>query len=254
MKMFIYILVFLSGASFGSFYFVVAERLLKGESIVSPPSHCTNCKRRLKWYELIPVFSFIFLKGKCKTCNTKIGINSLITEIFTGILFVISLYKYSISPEFLIAIILASILILVCLTDFSEYIILDEVIITASIAIITLYMVSFGINYTLVHIVSGLLLFVFMYLLKLFGDKVFKKESLGGGDIKLSFVIGMATSFRLGLIVLIISSFLAFPYAIITTKYKKTNEVPFGPFLASALFIVYINADKFANLLSLLYM
>ena len=141
-----------------------------------------------------------------------------------------------------------------CLTDFSEYIILDEVIITASIAIITLYMVSFGINYTLVHIVSGLLLFVFMYLLKLFGDKVFKKESLGGGDIKLSFVIGMATSFRLGLIVLIISSFLAFPYAIITTKYKKTNEVPFGPFLASALFIVYINTDKFANLLSLLYM
>ena len=90
-----------------------------------------------------------------------------------------------------------------------------------------------------------------MYLIKLIGDKLFKKESLGGGDIKLSFVIGFVLGFRLSLLALILSSFLALPYSVASLKLQKNNEVPFGPFLVSSLFIIFLFQDKFINIINL---
>ena len=86
-------------------------------------------------------------------------------------------------------------------------------------------------------------------LIKIIGDKLFKRESLGGGDIKLAFVIGYALGFRLSLIAIILSSFLALPYSVASLKLQKNNEVPFGPFLVSSLFIVFLFQDKFINIL-----
>ena len=80
-------------------------------------------------------------------------------------------------------------------------------------------------------------------------NKLFKRESLGGGDIKLAFVIGYALGFRLSLIAIILSSFLALPYSVASLKLQKNNEVPFGPFLVSSLFIVFLFQDKFINIL-----
>ena len=91
-----------------------------------------------------------------------------------------------------------------------------------------------------------------MYLIKIIGDFAFKKESLGGGDIKLSFVIGYALNFKLSLISLVLASFLALPYSVASLKLQKNNEVAFGPFLVSSLFIVFLFQDKFLNLLNLL--
>ena len=134
-------------------------------------------------------------------------------------------------------------------TDFSYYIILDSPLIISSILLFILKFIFFGYKEALISIVSGILLFLVMYLIKIIGDKLFKRESLGGGDIKLAFVIGYALGFRLSLIAIILSSFLALPYSVASLKLQKNNEVPFGPFLVSSLFIVFLFQDKFINIL-----
>ena len=89
-----YLLMFIIGTIFGSFYNVVGFRIPKNESIIFPPSHCPKCNKRLKTLELIPIISFIMQKGKCKNCNQKIGIFYPIFELITGLLFMISLRIY----------------------------------------------------------------------------------------------------------------------------------------------------------------
>ena len=91
-----------------------------------------------------------------------------------------------------------------------------------------------------------------MYLIKLLGDVMFKKESLGGGDIKFAFVMGLSLGIQIGLCALILSTFLALPYSIASIMLKKNNEVPYGPFLAASLFIAFLFLDKFQSLLDLI--
>ena len=85
---------FLIGAVLGSFYNVLGSRIPKGESIVKPRSHCEKCGHILKWYELIPVFSFLFLRGRCSKCKVKLSWLYPFSEVFCGILFAISYYSY----------------------------------------------------------------------------------------------------------------------------------------------------------------
>ena len=247
----IYILIFISGICLGSFYNVVGMRALKNESIIKPASHCPKCHHHLKWYELIPILSYLFLRGKCRQCKAHISLVYPLIELLTGILFIFSYLKFGFSLNFIIAIIIASILVIIYLTDFSEYIILDLTLIIGVLAIATLQYMDIGINF-LYGLLNGLGLFIFMYLVKLVGDKIFKRESLGGGDIKLSFLIGQVIGWQLGLVSLIVASFLAFPYALIVSTFKHQREVPFGPFLITALLIIFFKIDLFQDVLNIL--
>ena len=106
----------------------------------------------------------------------------------------------------------------------------------------------------LLAILNGLGLFLTLFVIKKIGDVLFKRESLGGGDIKLAFLIGLTLGYAdggylLGLIALILASFLALPYAIGVLYLNKKNELPFGPFLISAMIIIFVFLDKFKNLL-----
>ena len=85
-----YIIIFIIGTIFGSFYNVVGYRITKGESIVSPPSHCPNCNHKLGFLDLIPIFSYIFSKGKCRYCKEKIKPFYLVFELITGLLFLLA--------------------------------------------------------------------------------------------------------------------------------------------------------------------
>lgn len=251
--MIINIAIFALGLAFGSFYNVVALRLLKNESIVFPKSHCPKCKKKLQWYELIPVLSYVFLLGKCHKCQTKISIIYPLIELLTGFLFFASYYVFGISLEFIISLIISSILVIIYITDFKEYIILDEVLLLGSILIIMTFFSYLGFVATLIKILHGLGLFVIFYLIKLLGDKLFKKESLGGGDIKLAFIIGLVLGIKLGMFSIVISSFLAFPYAIVVSLFKKVREIPFGPFLITALLIIYFKIEFFSELFTKLF-
>jgi len=249
----ILIIMFVIGAVFGSFYYVVGSRLPKGESILKPGSHCEKCNHPLAWYELIPVVSYLIQFGKCRKCHEKIPFTYCLVEIVTGCLFALAFYLYGISYEFFAALIIFSLLMLIFITDFKYMIILDTPLIISALLILGLKWYYFGVKAMLLSLISGLIIFTLMLAIKKFGDIVFKKESLGGGDIKFSFIIGALLGIKLSLAALILSSFLAFPYAFAVMNISKDKELPFGPFLVSAMTIVFLFMDKFADLIFYLF-
>ncbi len=244
--------IFIFGLILGSFYNVVGIRLLKKESIVKPGSHCPKCKTFLSWYENIPVLSYIFLKGKCKHCGESISRIYPTMELLTGLLFLFSYLLYGLTPEFFISLVISSLIVIIFITDTKEMIILDESILVSGTLILIINILFFGIKAALVSLLSGLGIFAIMYVLMIMGNNIFKKESLGGGDIKLSFVAGMTLGFPLGIFYIVLASFLAFPYALYVSIKNKANMLPFGPFLAVSIFITYTNQALIIEILKVL--
>ena len=238
-------LIFIIGTLFGSFYLVVGTRMLKGEDVIFTRSHCDNCKSVLKWYELFPILSYIFLKGKCINCKCKLSIVYPIVELSTGLLFSYMFYLYGISYDFYIGVIISSLLVLICITDFKEMIILDSPLIVSVILITILNFIYKDYEYIMHAIIGGVLIFMFFMAIKKIGDILFKRESLGGGDIKLSFIIGYILGFQYALYAVILSSFLALPASVAIMGISKNKEIPYGPFFAGGLLIVFLNIDKF---------
>ena len=130
MTLYYAVITFIFGLVLGSFYTVVGERMPEGKSIITPPSHCPNCGHVLKFYELIPVFSFIFLRGKCSKCKSKIPVLSTLIELLTGILFLISFLVFGISIKFFIALVFISMLMIIIVSDIRYMLIDDEIYIT----------------------------------------------------------------------------------------------------------------------------
>lgn len=246
--------LFVIGAILGSFYLVIGTRLPKGEDVLFSRSHCNSCGKELKWYNLIPIFSYVFQRGKCTFCHQKISSEHFWVELATGILFVLTyLYFPLFSYDFWLGLIISSLLIIIFVSDFKYMIILDSPLIISSIITIALKLYYFDITSVLISIISGLALFLTMFLLFQLGKLLFKKEALGGGDIKLAFVIGLILNYKLGLTAIVLSSFIALPYALASLQIKKNNEFPYGPFLAGSLFIVFFHYDKFLLLLDFLF-
>ena len=225
-----------------------------------PYSHCTVCNHKLGPLELIPVFSFLFQGGKCKNCKTKISWYYTIFELLTGFLFLASYLRFGFSARCFMALALSSILVIIIISDYKYYIIPDELIIVGILLIgVGQFLVGGGsfntfqwqeaLSQLFFSLVNGFGSFLLMYGIKLFGDRLFKKESMGGGDIKLMFVIGMALDFPLAIISIFVASIIALPIAIILMKMKSTHEIPFGPFLSLAtLLLFFLNWDWVAIL------
>lgn len=243
-----YIIIFLIfGAIFGSFFNVVANRLSHNESIITPSSHCDKCGVKLKWYELIPIISYLIQFGKCRNCKEKIGASNLIIELVTAILFATCYNEFGISIKLFISLIFVSTLIIIIVSDIEYMIILDEVLFVGIILIIIFEFFTLGIEDTIYNIISGCLAFGTMYLLKVFGDFIFKKESLGGGDIKLMFLFGLVLGYDMSIVSIFVGTFLAFPIAIYVLIKRKDNMIPFGPFLSIGAILILIsklNLDK----------
>jgi len=232
--------LFILGTILGSFYNVVAYRLTKGESIIYPSSHCPNCNHKLRPWELIPIFSFLLQKGKCTECKQKISWFYPIAEIVCGSLFVLCYISFGISLQLIIALTFTSMLIIVVLSDYYYMIIEDSVLIFFGILLLLEIFLINGLDIFLISIKNGLISFGIMLLLKLFGDLLFKKESMGGGDIKLMLIIGLLIGWDMSIITIFLSAILAFPVSLYILKSKQTHELPYGPFLAMASLIIYL--------------
>lgn len=227
----------------------------KGESLLYPSSHCTKCNHKLGPLELIPILSFLFLGGKCKNCKEKISWFYPIFELFSGILFAMSFYKFGFSLKCLLAIVFISMLLIIIISDYQTMIIPDSVLIVFSAFIIILKFFIFGIENIGISLVHAILSFIFMLLLKLFGDFLFKKESMGGGDIKLLAVFGLMFGFPMSVVSVFMAAFIGLPISLILLKKNKSHEIPFGPFLAvSAIIIVLFEIDfnSFLNILTII--
>ena len=246
------LLVFIYGLLFGSFFNVVGLRLPNNESILWPGSHCPKCNHKLAWYENIPIISYIILRGKCKSCHEPISIMYPLIEFLTGALFLISYSIFGFGEQFLIGIVLSSLVVIIFVSDSQYMIILDSPLIISTILILIIKLCYEGLNAVFSSLLSGLIVFGAMYLLMILGNLMFKKESLGGGDIKLSFVSGLSLGTYLGLFYIVLGAFFAFPYALYVTIRKKENMLPFGPFLAISMLIIYFNLEKVTEFLKII--
>lgn len=252
METYIYIMIFIFGSIMGSFLNVLAVRLSNNESILWPSSHCHNCNHRLRWYELIPIVSYLIQKGRSKCCHTIIPISYLIIEIVTGVLYMVSYHSFGFSYDFVISLIFISSLIVIIVSDIEYMIILDEIIAISSILIILLELVFYGLDYTVYKILAGIFAFITMYVIKLIGDRLFKRESMGGGDIKLMFLFGIVLGYPLAICDIFLATFIAFPVAIFILFSRRDNLIPFGPFLAMGAILIHIskvNIDGIINFL-----
>lgn len=245
LKIFYTVFIFIFGLIFGSFFNVVGWRLPAGLSLVKPSgSFCPKCKHKLRWYENIPVISYLIQGGKCRKCKKKIPKFYIIVELLTGFLFALSYFIFGFSFEFLLAVITASFFVIVIVSDSNYLIIPDEVTLVMSILVVFSRFICNGITDALLHLVFGISAFIIMYLLMLFGNFLFKKESLGGGDIKLMFFIGCAVGPWMSIFTIFLSSFIALPLSLILYYRSKDSVIPYGPFLLiAALLIILFKID-----------
>ena len=243
------IFIFIIGLVLGSFYNVIGMRLPLNKSIIKPGSHCLKCNHFLSWYENIPIISYLFLIGKCRKCKNKITLMYPAMELLTGLLFLFCYLIFGINEYFFISIIIASLLVVVFITDALYMVILDEAIIISGLLIFITTLIYSGIAPAFIMLRDGVVIFALLYLIMLFGNYLFKKESLGGGDIKLSFIAGMVLGPFMGIFYLVLASFLALPYALYLNA-KKKNILPFGPFLATSLLYCYLNHEALIEFLN----
>lgn len=252
MNTYVVICFFVYGLFFGSFYNLIGDRLPKGLSIIKPRSMCPNCQKVIKYYDLIPILSYIILRGKCRNCHSKISIFHPIIELLTGVLFAGSYYLFGFSYELLIAISLSSLFVIILVSDINYLIIPDEIVIFFSFFIMIVNYFNKGLIEALKSLGNGTILFLVMYILMMIGNKIFKKESLGGGDIKLMLVLGMCLPLIDAIFSIFLASCIALPISLILYFKNKDNIVPFGPFLILGVLIIYfakININDIFNLL-----
>lgn len=236
----LYIVLFLIlGFYMGSFFTVVGLRLPKKQNFIISRSKCDECKHTLSLIDMIPIISYLFLKGKCRYCKSNIDSISTYIEIFTGILFAVSYYSFGFSWELCISLGIVSILVIVIVSDLTYLIIPDSVLIFFSIYFIICRFFIDGITGVVYHLLVGLFLFFIMYMIMIIGNKIFKKESMGGGDVKMMFLFGLVLDPLMGTLTIFLGSLFALPMAIILFLKKNEKVIPFGPFLLVAFAFIY---------------
>lgn len=251
MQIYYSILLFIIGSVLGSFYTVLATRLPEKKSILKPRSHCDQCGRVLTAGELIPIISFLIQGGKCRGCKKKIDPTSTICELFLGTTFVLSYLYYGFSMNFYLLLIILSLLTIIFVSDFKYMVILDSPLVIAIVLVSIIKYYYLGLNHLLLSFAFGLIVFGVMFLFRIFGNMAFKKESLGGGDIKLSFLFGFISGWQLGLLSIAVGSFIAFPIAIYVTSKKESSEIPFGPYLILGFLIVFLFGEYLLKFIGL---
>lgn len=244
-----YIFFFVLGTVIGSFLNVVILRLKNKKSVFKKPSHCVFCKKKLAWFELIPIISFVLQKGRCRKCKKKISWQYPLVELATGLLFFLIIfnwaitthtYQFSIFSVFLLLI--SCFLIIIFVFDLKHYLVPDKIIYPA-IIISFFYRLWLPVpNYLLAAAIGGAF-FLIIFLIS-------RGKWMGMGDVKIGILMGLV----LGLSHLFIALFLAFliggVVSIILLVLKKKalkSEIPLGPFLTGATFITLLWGDILLN-------
>ncbi len=248
-------LIFVVGLILGSFLNMLIYRLPLSISLINPKrSICTSCQQQIKWHENIPLFSYIFLKGKCSNCKESISIIYPIVELLTAIVTLLLFSKLGLNINFLITTALFYTFIVLSFIDFKYKAVPDYLL------IIALILASFSFNFSLqdAFIFAGafvlLELFITFYIQniksKLVSDDTLKDQrAMGEGDIPIIAIIGGMLGIKLGIFAIFLSSVLAIIPAILNNIIKKDIETPFIPFLSLGLFIVFMSNNYFLQFL-----
>jgi prepilin signal peptidase PulO-like enzyme (type II secretory pathway) len=186
MEILISIYIFIMGMLLSSFYGVLAMRIPNKESILGR-SYCPKCHHQLKFVDVIPLIGYLINKGKCRDCKENIPFIYLLIEIIGGILFLLSYLLFGLSINFFISVIMISVLMIESISDIDQMIVIDRIWMIGLVPLIIIRIIEKEIW---IYLLSSLILFALLYSIAYIGTKVFKKEALGGGDIKLYIFIG----------------------------------------------------------------
>lgn len=247
---FLYIYAFVFGACIASFINVVIYRLPLGIPISKGRSRCDSCGTQLKWYDLIPVISYVIYRGKCHYCGAKIGIRGWLLEIVGGLLGCLCFYHYGLSLMTIASFILAEILIAVTFIDIDTMEIPNQLVVATGIMAILFAFID-----PTVSLVSRVVGF-FIVSAPMLGLCYIKEGAFGGGDIKLIAMLG----FLLGTVNVLVGTFIAIIsagiYAIILLATKNTKlqaHMAFGPFLSAGCFIALLYGSQLLHTYLALY-
>jgi leader peptidase (prepilin peptidase)/N-methyltransferase len=251
---FFYIWVFSLGAIVGSFLNVCISRLPENQSIVKPRSRCPKCESSIAWYDNLPIISFIILRAKCRNCGEPISFQYPAVELLTAVLFVLIMHNFTNVPSMVIYMVFTCALVVITFIDLEHYIIPDEISLPGVVIGLLLSLLpetitdgqlvtSSVVDSLIGCVVGGGLL----YLTALFSLVAFKKEGMGGGDIKLLAMVGAFLGWKMALMTIVVGSvFGAFVgVALILLRLKERGGyIPFGPYLALGAFLSMMWGDQ----------
>lgn len=242
MDIFIIVSLGIFGAIIGSFLGCMGYRIPNKIKTTYPSSFCSSCKKPLKWYMNIPIISYIIQGGKCAYCKEKIGFIYFLTELLCASLFILNYCMFRFNLEFYISTIIVCVLVVTVVSDFKYYYISDRVLVIAVICLLITFLIFLNMNEVINRVVSAVIIFLLMFGIKILGNSMFGKESMGDGDIKLMGVIGLALGWLNSLVSLVFASVIGLIFSLIIIKRNKEGIIPFGPFLLiGALLVIYLS-------------
>lgn len=227
-----YITIFLFGITIGSFLNVCIYRIPLGESIVTAPSHCMTCGQKLKWYDMVPVFSWLVLGGKCRNCKSKISAQYPVIEGVNGILYVLVCVVNGLTWSSVIYCFMASALLVLSIIDWRTFEIpfcLNVFLFGLGVAVVVLDRGNLVDHLIGMICVSGLLEVIYL---------VSGGSAIGGGDVKLMFACGLILGWRLILLAFLLGCIIGSIVHIVRMKVSKTGHVlAMGPYLSAGIFL-----------------
>jgi len=236
---------FILGTIIGSFLNVCIYRIPKEESITFPPSHCMNCGNQIKWYDLIPVLSYVFLRGKCRFCKEKVSIRYPIIELITGVVFTTLYIEYGIGFNFSKYALFSCFLIVIGMIDFDTT---DVYLMTTLPGIIC------GVIFLIIGWRLGCEFSAYLFGALLGGGIIsliiLLTGGMGWGDAEICVLCGIFLGLKLTAVMLFISFILGGVVGIlliITKKKSRKDYIPFGPYLAVASIMTMYFGNEIFN-------
>ena len=235
----------LLGLSVGSFLNVCIDRLPQNGSIIKPPSHCETCRRQLTAKDLVPILSYLWLKGRCRYCHASIPRRSLWVELATGIMFAFLYWYCGLNAQLGVIAFYACLFIIIFVIDLENGLILNKVVYPGMVMALLLaalvpqpWLTRWAFHGIANAALGGGIGFAMFFLLA-----VLSRGGMGWGDVKLAFLAGLATGFPLMLAAAVMGAILGGAVAItllIAKKRKRRETIPFGPFLSLATLITLL--------------
>lgn len=241
--------LFILGAMLGSFANVIIYRLPKGESVVTPRSHCGQCKKTVAWYDNIPILSWFILRGRCRHCQAKFSIRYPLVELLMAVLFVMAYHFIGLNWYLLEVCIFIFSLVTASFIDLDHYILPD--VLTLPGIVIGLVGALLNPERDFLNAILGVLLGGgFLYAIAYFYFIIRKQEGMGGGDIKLLAWMGAVLGWKAIPFVIISSSLIGTVGGLFTAfrhKQGMQTVIPFGPYLALGAVLFLFGGESLAS-------
>ena len=234
-----YVTVFYFGAVIGSFFNVLTIRIPRKENFVTTRSHCDSCGYQLEWYDLVPIFSYVFLRGKCRKCKASISAQHLCLEVLNGLLYIMILFFCGMSIEFVLYCLMASCLMALSVIDFKTYII--PVGFNNFIGALGIVRLLLDYTHWYDYLIGAVCVSGFIVLINIICNLLFHRDGMGDGDYKLMAAAGLVLGWKLIILAFLLGCILGSILHSLRMKFSgQDHELAFGPYLSAGIMIALL--------------